>query len=96
VRKDVEEVNRTLPPSGRVHRFVVLHKEFDADEGEMTRTRKLRRGFLFDRYENIIQSLYGDRSNVHIRATVQYQDGRVGTIDTTLQIETLDQEATSV
>ncbi len=89
VRKDVEEVNSTLPDSGRVHKFVLLHKEFDADEGEMTRTRKLRRRFLFDRYSNIIQALYADESQLQISDVVKYQDGREGKIDTTLRIESM-------
>jgi hypothetical protein len=59
----------------------------------MTRTRKLRRGFLVESYENIIDSLYANRSDVHVSATVKYRDGRTGTIDTTLRIESLDQEA---
>jgi long-chain acyl-CoA synthetase len=93
IRKDVEQVNQTLPSGARLRKFVLLHKEFDADEGEMTRTRKLRRGFLVESYENIIDSLYANRSDVHVSATVKYRDGRTGTIDTTLRIESLDQEA---
>ncbi len=89
IRQDVEAVNKTLPQGARVHKFVLLHKEFDADEGEMTRTRKLRRGFLIQRYEDIIKALYSDQTDVHIRATVEYRDGRTGTIDTTLRIEAL-------
>ncbi|MCP4361252.1 MAG: long-chain fatty acid--CoA ligase, partial [Chloroflexi bacterium] len=79
----------------RVRKFVLLHKEFDADEGEMTRTRKLRRRFLAERYEQIINALYSSRNEVHVSATVEYRDGRTGTIDTTLRIETLTQEATA-
>ncbi|MFQ5944207.1 MAG: AMP-binding protein [Anaerolineales bacterium] len=90
IRKDVEEVNRTLPHSGRVHKFVLLHKEFDADEGEMTRTRKLRRGFLFDRYANIIETLYSNEFQLQISDVVKYQDGREGKIDTTLRIESME------
>ncbi len=91
IRKDVEGVNHTLPDSGRVRRFVLLHKEFDADEGEMTRTRKLRRGFLTERYADIISSLHSDQSQIQVSAIVEYRDGRKGTIDTTLRIETLDE-----
>jgi long-chain acyl-CoA synthetase len=90
ISEDVEGVNRTLPSSGRVHRFVILHKEFDADEGEMTRTRKLRRAFLADRYSKIIETLYSDRDQVKVSATVQYQDGRTATVDTTLRVRTVD------
>ncbi len=89
IREDVERVNRTLPPAARVRKFVLLHKEFDADEGEMTRTRKLRRRFLAERYAGIIDALYQDKDSVHVRATVRYRDGRESTIDTTLHIESL-------
>ncbi len=92
IRGDVEEVNRSLPASGRVRRFVLLHKEFDPDEGEMTRTRKLRRGFLYDRYLAIIEALYSQSDSVEVSAVVQYRDGREGTIDTKLRIETLAQD----
>ena len=90
IRKDVEEVNRTLPPPARVRRFVLLHKEFDADEGEMTRTRKLRRSLLTERYADILHALYSDRPNVQVRATVKYRDGRQSAIDTVLRIESLE------
>lgn len=90
IRQDVEKVNAVLPPAARVRRFVLMHKEFDADEGEMTRTRKLRRGFLSDRYTDIITALYDGSPTVHIHATVAYQDGRVATVDTVLPIETLE------
>lgn len=92
IRQDVERVNRTLPAAAHVRRFVLMHKEFDADEGEMTRTRKLRRRFLAERYEQIIAALYGNQNQVNINATVEYQDGRKTTIDTTLHIETLEGE----
>ena len=92
IRRDVEEVNKTLPLSARVRRFVLMHKEFDADEGEMTRTRKLRRRFLAERYQEIIASLYAGRKDVSISATVEYQDGRKTIIDTTLRIESLGGE----
>lgn len=90
IREDVEKVNRTLPPPARVRKFVLLHKEFDADEGEMTRTRKLRRRFLTERYAEIVRALYNDQREVHVRATVKYRDGREGIIDTMLRIESLD------
>lgn len=94
IRKDVEEVNRTLPESGRVRKFVLLHKEFDADEGEMTRSRKLRRRFLSDRYDHIIESMYNGAEEVTVQAVVKYRDGRESTSETTLRIEAL-QEAVS-
>jgi long-chain acyl-CoA synthetase len=89
VYQAVEEVNQSLPPNGRVRRFVLMHKEFDADEAEMTRTRKLRRGFLVDRYDDIIEAMYNGDEEVNVRAVVSYQDGREGVIETKVRIKTL-------
>jgi long-chain acyl-CoA synthetase len=92
IREDVERVNRTLPPAARVHKFVLLHKEFDADEGELTRTRKLRRGLLGERYGDMIAAMYGGEDRVQVQAAVKYRDGREGIIKTTMRIATLDGE----
>ncbi len=85
----VAEVNESLPPNGRVRRFVLMHKEFDADEAEMTRTRKLRRGFLTERYDDIIEAMYNGDEDVNVRAVVAYQDGREGVVETKVRIKTL-------
>jgi long-chain acyl-CoA synthetase len=66
-----------------------MHKEFDADEAEMTRTRKLRRGFLFERYLDIIEAMYSDQKNIRVKAPVQYQDGREEIIGTDIRIMSL-------
>jgi long-chain acyl-CoA synthetase len=75
-----------------VRRFVLLHKEFDADEGELTRTRKLRRGLLGERYGDMISAMYGGGDSVEVQAAVKYRDGREGVIETTLRIATLEHE----
>jgi long-chain acyl-CoA synthetase len=93
IREDVQRVNRTLPPAARVHKFVLLHKEFDADEGELTRTRKLRRGLLGERYGDMIEAMYGGDDQVEVQAAVKYRDGREGVIQTTVHVETLHDEA---
>jgi long-chain acyl-CoA synthetase len=90
IQKAVDEVNQSLPPTGRVRRFILLHKEFDADEAEMTRTRKLRRGFLFERYGDIIEAMYNGQEAIHVRAPVRYQDGREGVIETDVRIMSLN------
>jgi len=95
LRREVERVNQTLPPPARIRRFVSLHKEFDPDEGEITRTRKLRRHFLQDRYQDIIEAMYCGAQSVNVSATVQYRDGRVSTVDTKLQIVTMETEEVS-
>ena len=90
IRQDVERVNRTLPPAARVRKFVLLHKEFDADEGELTRTRKLRRGLLNERYRDMITTMYGGGDSVQVKAAVKYRDGREGVIETTVRVATLE------
>jgi len=92
VRQDVERVNRALPSAAHIHKFVLLHKEFDADEGELTRTRKLRRNLLSERYEDMITTMYGTGESVKVRAAVKYRDGREGTIETTVRVATMKTE----
>ncbi|WP_199528585.1 AMP-binding protein [Ruegeria sp. A3M17] len=87
----VEEVNKSVAAdemlSGcQVHRFVVLHKELDADDGEMTRTRKVRRGFVEDKFSDIIDALYDGSKQVSTTTEVTYEDGRKGSISATLEI----------
>jgi long-chain acyl-CoA synthetase len=83
---DVHRVNRLLPEEGRIKRFALLHKEIDADEAEMTRTRKLRRRLFEERYKNLIDGLYGGEEAVPVEATVTYRDGRKGVVRTALKI----------
>lgn len=93
ILEDVREVNKTMPEGARVRKFVLMYKEFDADEAEMTRTRKLRRGYLQDRYQRIIDSIYSGEETVSVRAGVQYQDGRQATVETVVHIMTLEEVA---
>jgi len=93
ILEDVREVNQSLPEGGRVRKFVLMHKEFDADEAEMTRTRKLRRGYLSNHYKYIIDSIYGGEESVPVSATVRYQDGREGVIETALHVMKLEEAA---
>jgi long-chain acyl-CoA synthetase len=79
-------VNSYLPEGSRVRKFVLLHKEFDADEAELTRTRKLRRDFVEQRYKDLIDAMYGDKKNVTVEATVTYRDGRKGVVSTAINV----------
>lgn len=90
ISKDVERVNKSLPPAARIKRFVLLHKEFDADEGELTRTRKLRRSLLSERYGQMITAIYDGSDMVDVRAEVKYRDGREGVIETSVRVATMD------
>jgi long-chain acyl-CoA synthetase len=64
----------------------VLHKELDADDGELTRTRKVRRGFIAERYQVLVDALYGGKSNQYIETQVKFEDGRSGMVAADLQI----------
>ncbi|HEX9075506.1 MAG TPA: AMP-binding protein [Anaerolineae bacterium] len=86
VRRAVEQVNKGLPASARIRRFVNLFKELDADDSELTRTKKLRRGFLEERYRTIVDGLYSPAGSVHMDTTIKYEDGRTQQIKTNLQI----------
>jgi long-chain acyl-CoA synthetase len=90
VRQDIERVNRTLSAGTRIRKYVNLHREFDPDEGELTRTRKLRRTFLKKRYRELIEAIYSDETEVLTEAQVGYKDGRMGTIKTTLRIQSVE------
>lgn len=82
----VLRVNRALPEPLRLKRFVSLHKEFDPDDGEITRTRKLRRKVVEDRYAKVISALYDGSQTVHVSAVVTYESGDTSTVERTLRI----------
>jgi long-chain acyl-CoA synthetase len=91
IKGHVEQVNRDLaedPQLGgsQVRRFLILHKELDPDDGELTRTRKVRRRIVADRYAVLIDALYGGAASCHIETEVTFEDGRKGTIVGDLQI----------
>ena len=90
VKQDIDRVNRTLSSGSRVRKCVILHREFDPDEGELTRNRKLRRRFLEDRYHEIIEAIYDDKTEVSVEARVGHSDGQMGTIATTLRIQSVE------
>lgn len=87
IRKDVERANADLPAAARIRHFLLLHKELDADDAELTRTRKVRRSFVAQRYADIIAALYGESDTLDVDSTITYQDGRTARIQTTLRIE---------
>ena len=89
IEKDVVRLNKLLPDAARVKKFVCLHKEFDPDEAELTRTRKLRRDFVEKRYEDIINAMYEGKNEYVARSEVKYRDGRRGTVSTAVKIKTL-------
>ena len=82
----VKDVNTTLDDGAEVRRFVLMHKEFDADEAEMTRSRKLKRNVLVDKYGEIIDAMYDGRDQINVKAQVVYQDGSESTIETDVRV----------
>lgn len=86
VKNEIIEMNRDLPALARIKKFVNLYKEFDPDDDELTRTRKLRRAFVEERYKEIVNGLYSDRDEVHMDTTITYEDGRVVHIKADLKV----------
>ena len=91
VRECVEQVNADLAADpklcgSQIHRFVVLHKELDADDGELTRTRKVRRRYIAEKYEPIVHALYSDMDHCWVEAQVRFEDGRTGTVRAQLAV----------
>jgi long-chain acyl-CoA synthetase len=91
VRECVEKVNADLAGDERlagcqISRFLVLHKELDADDGELTRTRKVRRRFIAERYGVLVEALYSGKSEQHVETEVRFEDGRTGKVAATLRI----------
>ncbi|GMQ78607.1 MAG: long-chain fatty acid--CoA ligase [Anaerolineae bacterium] len=90
VKEQVLRANADLPKAAQIRRFLLLHKELDADDAELTRTRKVRRGYVSQRYDDIITALYGEEQFLEVTMNITYQDGRTATLNTKLRIETLD------
>src|SRR5690606_11462439 len=91
IEKHVAEVNRSLAEEGamagaQIRRFLILHKELDADDGELTRTQKVRRGFIAERYAPLVTALYDGSKEADIRTEVTFEDGRKGVIAARVKI----------
>jgi len=92
VKGCVEQVNRELATEGdlaasQIHRFLVLHKELDPDDDELTRTRKVRRGFVAEKYAVLVDALYSGRASQRIETLVKFEDGRSGLVAADLRID---------
>ncbi len=91
IQEHVDQVNRDLAgepmmSGAQIRRFLVLHKELDADDGELTRTQKVRRSFIADRYEPLIEALYDGSTSKYVKTEVTFEDGRTGAIEATVEI----------
>jgi long-chain acyl-CoA synthetase len=95
VHQDVARVNRSLEEDrqlrgAQIRKFLILHKELDPDDEEITRTRKIRRGYIAQKYAPLIDALYGDQDRVQVEAKVTYEDGRTGMIRADVRIREVD------
>jgi long-chain acyl-CoA synthetase len=91
IAKHVDEVNRSLADEevmagAQIRRFLVLHKELDPDDGELTRTQKIRRGFIGERYAPLVEALYGGVNAAQISTQVTFEDGHQGTVSARVAI----------
>jgi long-chain acyl-CoA synthetase len=90
IRKEIEGVNATLPPGQRIAKFLLLYKELDADDGELTRTRKVRRSVIGEKYGDIVTAIYAGRPKIDIDTLIRFQDGTTQRVQTTLAVVDLD------
>ncbi len=93
IRKEVETVNESLPASQRIRKFLLLYKQLDADDGELTRTRKVRRGVIKEKYAEIIDAIYSDQELVHIDTVITFQDGNKSRVQTDMRVVDLGRSA---
>ncbi len=92
IRECIEKVNADLASDNllvgsQIHRFLILHKELDADDGEMTRTRKVKRGYINEKYQVLVEALYGGLGEQFIETAVKFEDGRSGSVSATLKLD---------
>jgi long-chain acyl-CoA synthetase len=86
IEQEVHGVNEGLPEAQRIRRFLLLYKELDADDGELTRTRKVRRGVIDERYGRLIEALYSNQSRIAVETEMTFEDGRTGVIRAEIEI----------
>ncbi len=90
VRQDIDRVNKQLNPATRIRKYVLLHKEFDPDEADLTRTRKLRRTAMEKRYSEVIEAMYSGKRTIPITSEFTYDDGRKGKVSAELTIYSVE------
>ncbi len=96
IEREVMKVNAALPPGQQITRFLLLYKELDADDGELTRTRKVRRAVIDERYRDLIEALYAGTDKVAVETVVTFEDGHTGRIEAEMAIRDLPFEPTPV
>ncbi|HJX03148.1 MAG TPA: AMP-binding protein, partial [Dehalococcoidia bacterium] len=91
IKGEIVKFNTTLPPNLRIKKFVNLHREFEPDEGELTRNRKLRRSFLAERYNPLIKAIYEGTQEGTVASQIKYRDGSTGTVTAVIHIESIEE-----
>jgi long-chain acyl-CoA synthetase len=89
IAQEVAKMNQSLPRAARINKFVMLHKELDADDDEMTRTRKVKRSVVEERYQSLIEALYGTHEILNVSSDVKYRDGKGFRMQTTVRIKSV-------
>jgi long-chain acyl-CoA synthetase len=87
ITEEIRKTNESLPKVAKVKKFVLLYKELDADDDELTRTRKVRRKFVAERYKDLIEALYSDQEEFEVEADIRYQDGKGFRMKTTVRVK---------
>ncbi|MFH1954044.1 MAG: AMP-binding protein [Pseudomonadota bacterium] len=90
IAEEVAKTNESLPKVAKVKKFVLLYKELDPDDDELTRTRKVRRKFVAERYKDLIEALYGDEEELKVEADIRYQDGKGFRMKTTVRVKQVE------
>jgi long-chain acyl-CoA synthetase len=90
IKQDIDRVNQTMPPGSRVRKYVNLHKEFNPDEGELTRNRKLKRTFLEEQYREVIDAIYHDETEVLVEVRAGSREGRMATTEARISIKSVE------
>jgi long-chain acyl-CoA synthetase len=91
IRDEIRKCNETLPEAGKVRRFLLLTKDLEADDAEMTRTRKVRRSFVAEKYAPVLDAFYGRGDDVDLATTITYEDGRQATLKSRVRIEDVEE-----
>jgi long-chain acyl-CoA synthetase len=87
IRDEIRKINETLPPAIQVRRFLLLTKDLDADDAEVTRTRKVRRRYVAEKYANVIEAFYSGGADVELTSSITYEDGRTATMKSRVSLE---------
>jgi long-chain acyl-CoA synthetase len=96
IGEEIAKCNAGLPPATRIRRFLVLNKEFDADDDEITRTRKIRRRFVAEKYAAIVEAFYDGVHDIEVSAEITYEDGRKAALRSRLAIGDVEEPAAPV